>query len=311
MITQQQIGDFDAKLRKILGVNVPDVPLAPKIESEETVGDVKRMLVRYDVADGERIGAYLLIPLAQTPQDLPAIMAIHQHGGNFKLGKSEPAGLSDNPTFHYGLDLAKRGYVVLCPDQLAFEERVPSPNEADDWNERFEATRLFMEGSSLQAKYVADLVKGLDYLCSLPFVNSNRIGCIGHSLGGQETLWLTWFDSRIKAAASSCGFAMMSAIVRERINHNMAIYVPGFLTIGDVDMIAAAISPRPFLFTAGNLDGIFPIDSVRHIAQFAKAVYSQAGATENTQYVEFDGAHGFPDDVKKQAYEFLDKHLKT
>ena len=74
---------------------------------------------------------------------------------------------------------------------------------------------------------------GVDYLETRPEVDTDRIGVIGHSLGGQEATWLTWFDHRIKAGASSCGFSMIQAILDHQINHNMALYVPGFLKLGD------------------------------------------------------------------------------
>lgn len=315
--TDEQIRGFDRKLRAALHVCVPSVPLNAEIETAEVLENgIERLLIRYDVDEGERIGAYLLVPEHSVEDALPGILAIHQHGGDFSLGKSEPAGLSENVTFHYGMDLAERGYVVLCPDQLAFEERVPPPEVlAGDlregfWNERFQAMRLLLYGSTLQAKYLADLVKGLDYLTSLDFVNESRIGCIGHSLGGQEVTWLTWFDSRIKAAVSSCGFAMISAILRDHINHNMALYVPGMLNIGDMDLMVAAISPTPLFFSAGRADDIFPVDSVEHIARMAEEVYARKQVPDNVRGMIFDGGHGLPDEVKRDAYAFLDTHLK-
>jgi dienelactone hydrolase len=313
MLIDAEIQEFDRRLRELLGVEIPDVPLDAEIEAEERLEGLTRRLVRYNVAEGERIGAYLLIPDSARAKT-PGILAIHQHAGQFDLGKSEPAGLTSDPMYHYGMDLARRGYVVLCPDLLAFEERqTPKWCRPGDgpWYERFEAMRLFLEGSSLQAKYLADLVKGLDYLTSLDFVDPERIGAIGHSLGGQETLWLTWFDPRVKAGVSSCGFGLMRAVIRDGINHNMAAYVPGFLSLGDTDLIAAGIAPRAFFFSAGDEDGIFPIDSVRKIAASVEAVYDRLGHPENTEYVEFHGGHGLPDEVKAQAYAFLDAHLKS
>jgi len=311
-----RINEFDRRLRELVNVKVPDVPLEADVQSEEKLDGLTRRLVRYNVDRGERIGAYLLTP-DSTGEKLPAILAIHQHGGEFSIGKSEPAGFSANKTFHYGLDLCRRGYVVLCPDQLAFEERRPpewkrAEGTAPDgcWYERFEATRLLLEGSSLQAKYLADLTKGLDYLVSLDFVDSERIGAAGHSLGGQEALWIAWFDLRIRACVSSCGFALLRAIICNRINHNMALYVPGFLKLGDVDLLAACIAPRGLFFSAGDQDVIFPIDSVRAIATSLRKVYAEHDCPEKLEYMEFSGGHGFPNHVKQRAYSFLDACLK-
>lgn len=78
----------------------------------------------YNVEEGERINAWLLLP-KQLKTNNPAIIASHQHAGEYYLGKSEPVGLSSNTMYHYGLDLCLRGYVVLCPDHLCFEDRRP------------------------------------------------------------------------------------------------------------------------------------------------------------------------------------------
>ena len=49
-------------------------------------------------------------------------------------------------------------------------------------------------------------MRALDLLQTLPRVDPARIGSIGHSLGGHNTLFLAAFDQRIKAAVSNCGF---------------------------------------------------------------------------------------------------------
>jgi len=315
-VTEAEIREFDTRLRELLDVRVPDGPLDPMVEWSKECDGYVRHRVTYMVDHGERVAAYLLVPEGSGRR--PAMVAAHQHAGDFALGKSEPAGLSSNPMFHYGLDLCRRGYVVICPDHLCFEERrLPEwrrrddPMVADSWWERFMATKLFLEGSSLQAKYLADLVKAIDYLVTLSEVDGDRIGVIGHSLGGQEATWLAWFDRRIGAGASSCGFAMIRAILDHEINHNMALYVPGFLRLGDMDLLTAAIAPRAFCFSAGEEDGIFPIDSVHHIARAVGDVYREQDIGDRFLPVIFPGGHGFPDDVKEKAYGFLDRQLAS
>ena len=168
----------------------------------------------------------------------PAVLALHQHAGQFYLGKAEPAGLSADSMYHYGLDLCRRGYLVLCPDHLCFEDRRPPEyvrvaNSAlnDRAYERFEFTQRLLKGSCLQTKYLHDMVCALDLLAELPDVDGARLGAIGHSLGGQEALWLAWYDQRVRAAVSSCGFGLIRTIIRDAINHNYALYVPGLLEL--------------------------------------------------------------------------------
>lgn len=292
--------------------------LAPIMEEPIDKGEYSQARLTYEVEKGERIAAWLLIPKGLVPQGgWPALLALHQHAGQFALGKSEPAGLAGDPMYAYGRDLCQRGYVVLCPDLLCFEERRPSKEIPQtrrgldgEAYERFEFTRRLLTGSCLQTKYLHDLICAVDMLVSLPEVNGERLGAIGHSLGGQETLWLAWYDPRIAAAVSSCGFGLLSAILRDGINHNFAAYVPGMLDLCDMDGLLMDLAPRAFLLTAGESDPLFPIDGVRSLIEKVQRHALQKGLPERFQTLLFPSGHCFPDEVKTQAYAFLDLWLK-
>jgi hypothetical protein len=141
-------------------------------------------------------------------------------------------------------------------------------------------------------------------------VNQERLGVIGHSLGGLQALWLAWYDTRIILAVSSCGFGLLRTLVRDGINHGFATYVPGLLNICDLDMVAASVSPRAFLLTAGEDDPLFPIDGVRTIVTAARHQYAEAGVPERFEAILFASGHSFPDGVKSEAYAFVDRCLK-
>jgi dienelactone hydrolase len=293
------------------------VPLRVTSGPEINEGAYRRSLVSYNVEEGERVSAWLLMQQGTPPPEgWPAVLAIHQHDNNYELGKAEPAGLSGNAMYAYGQEVCQRGYVVLCPDLLCFEDRRPAPEfHYANWvlddaaYERFEFTKRLLAGSCLQTKYLHDLTCAVDLLASLPDVNHERLGVIGHSLGGLEALWLTWFDTRITAAVSSCGFGLLRTLVREGINHGFAMYVPGILEICDLDTLVAALAPRAFLLTAGETDPLFPIDGVCSIVEKAGHAYTQEGVPERFQSILFPGGHGFPDDVKAEAFSFLDHWL--
>ncbi|MFZ4695964.1 MAG: alpha/beta hydrolase family protein [Verrucomicrobiia bacterium] len=271
-----------------------------------------RELIEYTVAPGERVRAWLLTPRARGR--LPGVLASHQHNGQYWLGKSEPAGLSKNTMYHYGIDLCRQGYVVLCPDHLGFEER--APREID----RIEGTRpanreyeafLFadqiLRGSSLAAKYLFDMCQGLDVLESHGRVRPDRMGVLGHSLGGQTTLWHAFYDERVRVAFSSCGFSTLAAVQKHCIPHNFAAYLPNLLNVGDLDDVVAAISPRAFGMSNGTQDSIFPMEGVRQIHRKARRAFPRGKFLA----IAFEGPHQFPDSVKRQAYAFLKRHLKT
>jgi dienelactone hydrolase len=216
--------------------------------------------------------------------------------------------------YHYGLELCRRGYVVLCPDLLGFEDRRPPEYQRAEGTapdaamyERFLATRLLLEGSSLKARYTFDLARGLDLLQSLEIVDPERLGVIGHSLGGQETFWLTWYDARVRAGVCSCGLGTLRTILRDQVNHNLAMYLPGLLRVADMDALVAGLAPCPFMLTAGEEDRIFPVDGVRDIAVAAQTAYARAGVPDQFRALLFPGGHGFPQAVREEAYRFLDR----
>ncbi|WP_049904408.1 alpha/beta hydrolase family protein [Natrialba asiatica] len=291
----------------------------PAVETVSTTAadGFERRLVEYDIEPGERARAYLLVPDdVDTGDERPGVLAVHPHAGEFAVGKSDPAGLSETAAYHYGVECCRRGHVVCCPDLLCFEDRRPAERErtagtapAGADYEKFVAMDRLLRGSSLQAKYLSDLAAALDILEAHDSVAPDSLGVLGHSLGGQEAAWVAWFDDRVDAAVVSSGAARLAAVQREQITHNFALYVPELLTVGDMDDVLADAAPTPLLVTHGTEDGIFPPDSVRRLGDTVSDAYADAGVSERFELTFFDGGHEFPADVRSNAYAWLDRWL--
>ena len=96
-----------------------------------------------------------------------------------------------------------------------------------------------------------DAMRGVDVLASLPDVDADRIGAIGHSLGAKEALYLAAFDERVKVAvASEGGIGFRSTnwdapwYLGEQINE---------LTFSlNHHQLLGLIAPRPFLILGGE-----------------------------------------------------------
>ena len=295
------------QLRRLLGRMPAWAPLDARVEERtEVEPGVVRERVTYQVEPGERVPGLLFLPSRQRP-GRPAVLCLHQHAGQFELGKSEPAGLAGNPEQHYALELARRGFVTLVPDHLCFEER-RDPRLPDAQFERFEFTRRLTLGSTLQAKLSWDAIRGVDYLRGRSEVDG-RIGCIGHSLGGQQTLMLAALDRRIAAAVSSCGFSTLATIFRDAVNHNFAAYAPGLGQRGDWGDVLALVAPRPFMAVAGRTDRIFPIDGLEAAIARAGRTYRRAGAAERLAFETEPGGHAFTGRLRALAYGWLERWL--
>lgn len=270
-------------------------------------GTYYEKLIEYDVELDERVQSYLLVP-KDIKENNPAILAIHQHASNWSLGKSEVVGKNENFMFAYGLDLVNRGYVVLAPDLLCFESRQGSKKFRDNKEtqkayERFEFCKYIQYGSCLQTKYIHDLSVAIDVLYNLEYIDKNNIGVIGHSLGGQEAIWISWYDERIKCCVSSCGTSCVKDIIDNEILHNFALYVPGLNLICDMDEVIKEISPRAILLLSGlNDERHFPLSGIDKIE---KKNENEA----NFKSIKFEDEHKFNESEKDVAYSFLDKFL--
>ena len=268
--------------------------------------------IEYNTEQDEWIKAFLLVP-SEIYGKMPAIVAAHQHAGQYHIGKSEPAGLSGDPMYYYGKELAERGFVVICPDHLGFEGRLPSQDELKkrridaSLNERELFCNAIVNGSTLQAKYVADLSAAVDILCELDYVDAEQIGVIGHSLGGQESLWLTFFDERIKVGVSSCGFCTVRSVFDNHVPHNFAMFTFGGLDVGDTVAMLREIgrADKAFMFTNGTRDWLFPMDGVNEILKTEEYFVDKS----KFKAVVFENGHCFPEELREEAYKFLEYNL--
>lgn len=277
------------------------VPLEVKQIEEVEVGKLRRRKLSYQTEPGDRVSAYLFLPPAGGKK-LPAVLCLQQ---TTNLGKADPAGLGGNPNMHYALHLAERGYVTLAPDFPSFGEHA--------WD--FDPKRGYQSGTM---KAIWDNIRSVDLLQLLPEVDGERIGCLGHSLGGHMTLFTAAFEPRIKVLASSCGFTRfhkddMPSWTGPRympliasVYKNSADRVPF-----DFPEIVAALAPRPFLACAAVKDDDFDVTGVRDTMAIALPIYRLFDAADKLQAYYPEGKHDFPADAREVAYEFLVRYLPS
>jgi acetyl esterase/lipase len=305
-----------AGMRRVMGpLPRPESPVPLDVRTvEETAlendGLIRRKVEYQTDSTERRVRAWLFLPQefaaggSPAKKRLAAILCLHQ---TTRIGKDEPAGLGGNPNLHYALHLARRGYVTLAPDYPSFGEY---PYE-------FPAADGYISGTM---KAVYDNTRAIDLLQTLSFVDGERIGCIGHSLGGHNTMFTAAFDPRIKVLVSNCGFTRFHKYYEGRLKGwTSARYMPLIdRDFGndpdrvpfDFPEIVASFAPRPFLASAPVRDSNFEVSGVRDTIAAAKQIYRLHGADQNLQANYPDSAHDFPEDARKVAYEFFDRHLR-
>lgn len=306
-------GEFRKRLLECLGGPWPQpCDLSPELRDAIPEEGYRILSLTYQVEPGDRVSAFLLVPDGvDADHPAPAMAVWHQHNGQWHLGKSEPAGLAGDPMHHTAAALAKEGYVVLCPDALCFEERRNEHLRGGEF-ERFEFLRYVVAGKSMAWKNILDMRRAIDYLCQRPEVDSNRIGCYGHSMGSTHTWLVGPWEPRLKCLVGNCCMPTYAAIHRTHLLHCFPNFVPGLQQHGDTPDIAALIAPRALHLNFGELDRGSPIREVRQGVQRIARAYDEAGAADNFSYFIEDGVgHVLSPDMWSRTRDWLARHLKA
>jgi dienelactone hydrolase len=306
---------FRKQLLRCLGGEWPENhDLKPRIKKTEEREGYEIEWLSYEAEPNDRIPAILLKPRGRSAQSPgPAIAIWHQHAGQWHLGKSEPAGLAGNPMHHTGVELARLGYTVLCPDALCFEERQdPEGKLKGGGYERFEFLRYVVAGKCMAWKNILDMRRAIDYLVTRDEVDAKRIGCYGHSMGSTHTWLVGPWEPRLKCLVGNCCLPTYAAIRRTKLLHCFPNFVPGLHEFGDTPDIAALIAPRALHFNFGENDGGSPIEEVRDgVKRIAEVYQSQGVADQFSYFIESKTGHVLSKSMWGKTREFFQKHLDS
>jgi dienelactone hydrolase len=308
-------GDWEKRRRHIIANMelvmgpLPDagrgVPLDVKVLEEVVTPKYTLRKITYQAEKDDRVPAYLLVPKARSGK-VPAILCLHQTTNH---AKAEPAGLAGLPNLHYAKELAERGYVTIAPDYPGFGDC---------------PFNVYERGyASVSMKGVWNHMRAIDLLRSMPEVDAERIGCIGHSLGGYNALFVAAFDTRIKAVVTSCGFTSFAKYAKGRAGlapwgsdrHHMprvsTVYGndPARMPF-DFSEVLAAIAPRAVFVNAPPGDGCFDISGVHDCLDAARPAFALLNASENLVAIHPPGGHDFPPHVREAAYAMFDRVLR-
>lgn len=265
----------------------------PRLEvlQREEVGSVERTLVKYEVLSGDFVEAYILKPL-EVKGKVPGIVVLHSTVEN---SIDLPAGIDGRPEEFHGLGAAQRGMIAIVPRNYLWPT-----NYGIKAREMAEQFLMRYPESKGMARMLYDAQVATDILAAMPEVDANRIGCVGHSLGAKEVLYLAAFDERIKATVFSEG-----GISTKFSNWDAPWYLGETINKSfhhDHDELLALIAPRPFLLIAGDsADG----DRSWPFIAKAMAVYRFYLRKPTIAFYNHRTGHPLTKEAEKRSYQWI------
>lgn len=332
-----------AKLLELLYYSPAKVDPQAEVISRQDCGDYIREEIRFNTTPVFRVPATVLIPKGLA-KPAPAVVLLHSHGGYYLWGRErELEGENVHPTLidmrqsygnkAIGTELVRRGYVVISIDMFFWgERRMVLDDDPDEWetrpstissesvtkfNQRSSASEQLMGRTLLSAGVTWagiiawDDIRTVDYLVTRPEVDPQRIGCVGHSVGGLRSAYLAALDDRVKAAVICgwmCSFPhQLAKHIRSTIGHTKLI--PGIYQLLDHPDIAALAMPRPLMVINGIQDALFEPDGVRAAHAKLTKCYAKAGVPDRFQSLIEERPHEFNAERQGDAWAWFARWL--
>jgi dienelactone hydrolase len=255
-----------------------------------------------DVFDDVIAYGILLVPKEIAPGERRPVV-VCQHGLE---GRPQHLVTGDHRAYHdYAAKLAERGFVTFAPQNLYI------------FKDRFRT--LQRKANPIKKTLFSIIVPQhqqiTNWLCSLPYVDPERIAFYGLSYGGKTAM-------RVPPLVDNYCLSICSADFNEWIWKNASTRSPysyvwtGEYEIFEFDLgntfnyaeMASLIAPRPFMVERGHFDGVAPDETVGY--EFAKVRHlyqARLGIGDRCEIEWFAGPHTING---KGSFDFLHRHLR-
>lgn len=297
------------------------------VDSEQREG-YRALKVEFNISRWTRVPAYLLVP--DGDGKFPSVVMLHDHGAHFLIGKEKmvrpfndnPAIISDADSWvekcydgrYVGDYFARNGYVVLSVDALFWGDRGCA--EGIDYDRQQALASNFLQmGASWGAYINMDDMRSVEFLSSLPFVDRERIGCLGFSMGAYRSWMLSSMTDLVKVSASVCWMNTTEYLMTVDNNQNKggsaySMLLPGIRKYMDYPHVASIACPKPSLFFNGSRDKLFPAAGVEDAYRQMREVWDSVGASDRLVTKMWDEKHFFNKKMQEEVLEFFNKWIK-
>ena len=316
---------------QLLDCMSPAPPLADDwdievIAEEQRDGYVAKKIL-LNISAWSRVEAYLLVP--DTDQPHPALLLLHDHGAHFTIGKEKmvrPFGVTDEIAQdadkwcakyfegqYVGDYFASQGYVVFVTDALLWGSRGRKEGALYDAQQALSSNLLQM-GMSWGGLIAWDDVSSAEFVSSLPYVNKEKVGVMGFSMGAHRAWMTAAATDCVKAAASVCWMCTTDSLMTMTNNQNKggsayAMLIPNLRRHLDYPHVASIACPKPMLFINGLQDKLFPVDGVRDAYKIMQDVWDSQNVSDNLETHFYDTSHVCNRQMQQEVLLFFNKHF--
>jgi hypothetical protein len=276
----------------------PNLPLDIRETGSKILDGYTIKNIYFQTLPGVYATANLYIPEGQGP--FPAVVSMHGHWREGKAAESVQS---------LGHSMAKNGYVSLVIDAFGAGERTTVHGDFEYHGANLGAS-LMNIGESLLGVQVADNMRAVDLLISLPYVDAENIGATGASGGGNQTMWFAALDERVKATMPIVSVGTFESAVMG--SNCVCELLPGGLSFTESAGVLALYAPRALKMCNHDQDSnptFFP-EEMRRTFHNVKPVFALHGVEENVAYEVFDLTHGYWKEDREAMLGWFDLHLK-
>src|SRR3954454_11718430 len=287
-------------IKKTGALTHQDLPLNLKETGSLKMKDYTIKNIAFQTRPGIYATANLFIP--DGAGKFPAVIVMMGHSTEGRLYDKYQA---------VGITLALNGYVSLCIDPWGSGERTTTHGVFEDHgDENNLGAQLMNVGETLMGMLLTDNIRGVDLLCSLPYVDADKIGATGSSGGGNQTMWLTAMDERIKAAVPVVSAGTFESYIMG--TPCICEVLPDGLTFTEESAVLALVAARAIKMCnhfKDDLQAFNPREMLRSYNN-AKPVFDMLGAGNNIAYQTFDLTHGYWPQDRATMLGWFNLHLK-
>lgn len=208
--------------------------------------------------------------------------------------------------YDYGVQLAKRGIVAICPDCRGFGERRDEALQSATEKNFLNSTCFHLShmaealGETVAGMCAWDASRLIDYIYERGEWNTDTLGVVGFSGGGMQTLYAAAIDERIKQVIISgyfYGFKDSLLLLNGNCNCN---YVPHLWEHFDMGDLGTMIAPRPLAIQSckgDHLNGPRGLDNVIEQIEITRKGYQLHNREDYLYHDVREGEHCWHEEV--------------